>query len=287
MMTRISLVLAAASSLLAAPSRAANFADTVIEYSPGTGYATEFGTGMGYTNAAVALGQPSAVTPGPFGGPIDPFNPPYQKEQLVSLGAGGSLTVQFSQPILNDPAHPFGLDFIVFGHAGFVITNANYSGGGLTDGSLFAANSGTTRVSVSADNVHYYQLNPVRTPNVDSLYPTDGSGNFETPVNPGLSNNDFASQGLTGIRALYDGSAGGTGFDLSWAQDANGQRVDLSDIQFVRIDEMGGVADIDALAAVGAVPEPTPWTLLGLGMLATLSLEFTRRQPPIAPRCRQ
>jgi hypothetical protein len=269
MLSKLFAALAAASVLVPSVVQAANFADSVLSYSPGTGFATEFGTGIGYTNAAAALGQPSAVTPGQFGGPVDPFNPPYLKEQLLSLGAGGSLTVAFSNPILNSPSNPFGLDFIIFGNSGFVITNNNYSGGGITDGSLFGPNSGPARVSVSDDNVHYYVLNPARTPTVGSLFPTDGSGNFELPVNPSLANGDFAGQGLAGIRTLYAGSAGGAGFDLSWAQDANGQSVNLSEVRFVRIDELGGTVDIDALAAVGAVPEPSTWALLATGLMLT------------------
>src|SRR5438132_11699147 len=91
-------------------SSAADFAETVIRYNPGTGFATEFGSGLGYTNQTAVLGEPSRITPGPFGGPIDPFNPPFLREQLLSIGAGGSLTVKFGSPIFNDPRHPFGLD---------------------------------------------------------------------------------------------------------------------------------------------------------------------------------
>src|SRR6185503_3617029 len=104
-------------------------------------------------------------------------------------------TVQFGAPIVNDPSHPFGLDFIVFGNAGFDITNGDFSGGGITDGSLFSNNNGTTRVSVSLDNVTYYTLNPALAPAVDGLFPTDGSGNFQQPANPSLTNSDFSGQG--------------------------------------------------------------------------------------------
>src|SRR5262249_48745099 len=104
------LLLAAASLLLPYSARAASYADSVIAYSPGVGFAIDFSTKQGYTNAAAALGEPSRSTPGRFGGPVDPFNPPYLRDQLVSLGAGGSLTLSFATPISDDPRHPFGID---------------------------------------------------------------------------------------------------------------------------------------------------------------------------------
>ena len=38
-------------------------------------------------------------------------------------------------------------------------------------------------------------------------------------MNPALTAADFAGQDLAGIRALYNGSAGGAGFSLAWAID--------------------------------------------------------------------
>ncbi len=244
------LACASAMGLGSSAASGVNFAETVVSYTPGMGFATEFGSGLGYTNAAAALGEPSRSIPGPFGGPVDPFNPPYTRDQLVSIGEGGSLTVAFANPIPNSDAHPFGIDFIVFGSAGFVITNGNFTGGGITDGSLFGANPGATRVSVSADNVRYYTLDPARAPGVDAFFPTDGAGQFNRPVNPALRNSDFAGLGLDRVRARYGGSAGGAGFDLSWAQDSDGQRVFLPEARYVRIDVLSETAEIDGFAAV-------------------------------------
>lgn len=248
---------------------AAQYADGVVAYSAGTGFATEFGSGIGYTNATAALGEPSRVTPGTFGGPVDPFSPPFSKEQLVSIGAGGSLTLRMSSPIPNDPNHRFGIDFTLYGNSGFVITNGNFSGGGITDGSLFSGNPGATRVSVSQDGQTYYQLDPNRAPAVDTLFPTDGSGSFDLPVNPAFTSADFAGLGLDGIRNLYAGSGGGLGFDLAWAQDAIGQSVSLDDVRFIRIEVLSGVAEVDGVAVPGVVPEPEVWTLFlsALGLL--------------------
>lgn len=264
---------------LVMPLDAAPFASSVTSYNPGSGFAKEFGTGAGFTNVNAVLGEPSRITPGQFGGPVDPFNPPYLRDQILSVGTGGSVTVRFDTPILNNPGNPFGLDFIIFGNSGFSITNGNFSGGGITDGSLFGANMGSTRVSVSPDNATYYELTPSLAPVVDSLFPTDGAGNFLVPVNPRLSGSNFAAMDLVGIRSLYGGSAGGTGFDIDWARLANGDPAGLASISFIRVDVLSGVSEIDGFSAV---PEPSAWTffLVGIGGLA-MSLRKVPEQ-----RCR-
>jgi hypothetical protein len=92
--------LALAGALTVPTLGSAQFADAVVTYTSGTGFQP------GYTTPASALGEPSRVTPGTFGGPVHPFNAPYLASQLVSLGTGGSLTVQFNAPIFNNPANP-------------------------------------------------------------------------------------------------------------------------------------------------------------------------------------
>lgn len=155
------------------PVARGQFANRVVSYAPGVGFATEFGTGAGYTNTSAALGEPSRVTPGDFGGPVDPFNPPYLSSQLLSVGQGGAVTLALDVPVRNDPLNPWGLDFLIFGGAGLVITNGDYSGGGLSDGSLFGGGDAVTRVSVSLDGSTFYALDPGLAPAVESGFPTD------------------------------------------------------------------------------------------------------------------
>jgi hypothetical protein len=252
-----SLVLAFTSLFVVSTIRAAGFADAVIAYDLGSGSAS------GFTNASTVLGAPASTA--------NPFSPAFRNTQLLSIGAGGYLTVQFFTPIANDPGNRYGLDFSIFGNSGFIITNGDFSGGGITDGSLFGNNPGVTRVSVSADNLTYYQLNPSLAPVVDGMFPTDGGGDFQLPVNPSLLASDFAGQGLSGIRSLYNGSAGGTGFDIAWSQDRLGSSVSLPSISFVRIDVLGGKSEIDAFVAV---PEPTT---ISLALLATAAFGVMRR----------
>src|SRR5690606_8327057 len=60
---------ALAGALLSTATAHAQFATRVEAYEPGVGYAVEFGTDIPYTDSATALGAPSTVTPGEFGGP--------------------------------------------------------------------------------------------------------------------------------------------------------------------------------------------------------------------------
>ncbi len=234
------------------PSHPSSFADSVVSYNPGTGVAPRF------TNPAAVLGEPSRTNP--FGEATDPFDPPYGTNQILSIGAGGHVVVRFHTPILNHPHNLYGLDFTIFGNAGFIITNDfdlntfTWIGTPATDGSLFGTSTGESRVSVSSNGREFYQLNPRLAPAVDSFPPTDGAGDFHLPLVPGLSQADFAGATLEDIRTLYQHSGGGAGYDISWAQDARGRRVFLHEIRYIRIDVLSGHAEIDGFAAVMRAP---------------------------------
>jgi hypothetical protein len=258
--------------ILVATSLCAQYATTVVDYIPGAGFSTT------RTNAIAALGEPSRDTPGDFGGPVDPFAPPYTATQLVSVGTGGSLTVGFANPIRNDPANPYGIDFNVFGGGGFLVTNALdvdfiYIGVPSTDGTLFNPNGGSTRVSVSPDGSNWYALDPALAPKVDDLFPTDGSGDFTLPVPPSLRSESLSGLTLADLRMRYAGSAGGAGFDLGWARATGGGPVSLESVSFVRIEVLSGRSEIDGFAAVGAVPEPSTIALFAVGALACLGFQ--------------
>jgi hypothetical protein len=236
----------------------AQFASSVVSYTQGTG------ANSSYNNPDAALGAPTTDIGYQN---ADPFNAPYLPSDIVGLGAGGSLTLQFASPIINNPANPYGVDFIVFGHAGFNIVNGNYSGGGITDGSLYQGGVGVVNVSVSMDGTTYYPLIAPSSVSaqVDGLFPTDASGNPFLPVNPVLTAASFAGQDLAGIRSLYAGSAGGTGFDLSWAG------VSLSSVDYVRFEVVSGSAYIDAVSEVQPVPEPASWAFIPIvGLLFSI-----------------
>ena len=242
------LFVLAAASLCLVTAASAQYATSVVSYDKGLDAVP------GFTNTAAVIGEPSRVNP--YGEPTDVFDPPYGKNQILSIGEGGSLVVKFAKPVLNHPHNRFGIDFIIFGNAGFIITNDfdfntfTWIGTPATDGSLFAQNDGVTRVSVSEDGTNYFQLDPNLAPTVDTLCPTDSAGDFHTPVDPSLTASDFAGLTSDEIRALYYGSGGGTGYDVDWARDSQGRRVRLGSISFVRIDVISGKSEIDGVSAV-------------------------------------
>ncbi len=216
------------------------YAAAVVNYNPGSGYAT------GYTNTYTVLGQPS--TADSYGDPVDPFDPAWQTNQILSIGAGGWVTIEFDRPVVH---HPDGnRDFIIFGNSFFEVTNYSATNAPwITDGDVIN-DAGQTQVSVSRDGMTFYPLNPVLAPTANYLYPTDASGDFQLPVNPALAPSNFAGLTLTGIRALYNGSAGGASYDLAWAQDTNGNPVSLPDIRYVRVDVLTNYAQVAGFAAV-------------------------------------
>ena len=240
MRTKLLFSLASAGLTLLSVSRGSPYAATVVNYNPGLGYAS------GYTNASAVLGQPSAADS--YGDPVDQFDPAWQTNQILSIGAGGWVTVAFDRPVVHYPNG--NRDFIIFGNSFFDLTNGPVTNvPWSTDGDV-TNDAGLALVSVSRDGVAFYTLNPALAPTVSYLYPTDGSGDFRWPVNPALAPADFAGQSLEQIRLLYNGSAGGASYDIDWAQDTNGNPVNLPDIRYVRVDVVTNRVQIAGFAAV-------------------------------------
>ncbi len=181
----------------------------------------------------------------------------------------GSITVKFDQPIYDNPANPYGIDFNVFG-------NTFYVGGGTVGGyvddttdmrSYYLTGGAFVEpvvVSVSPDNVNWYTYSSG--PYGDTAFPTQGhawspeqhdlTGNgwtdqpatdFTKPVNPTLNGVlGAAGQTLSAYEAMktYVGSGGGTGIDLAESG--------FEWIQYVRIEatEQFRDGEIDGFAAV-------------------------------------
>jgi hypothetical protein len=238
------------------------FASTVVDYNSGAGFV------VGYDNPGRALGAPAFT---PLFGPVTPFNPPFSSGELVSIGAGGHLTLGFASSIFDRPENSFGIDFIIYGNEGFVdfdYPNGLTGPGGEVFSDFFGAPP-VTVVSVSYDNSTYYDLLAPAHTRVDVLYPSDSAGQLGVPVDPALTQADFANQSLAGVRSLYAGSAGGTGFDLAWAVDGANNPVALSEIRYVRISVLSGKAEVDAVASTvpdGGAGIAGMLTLLGLAV---------------------
>jgi hypothetical protein len=248
-MKKICVVLALAGLFVMSTTVHGQFADSVLSYESGTGFAA------GYTNVSAAVGGPAP------GSSVTPYAPPFSKSQLVSIGAGGEITLQMDSPILNTPANPYGLDFIIFANSFFVV-NGGSGQSATTSGSVFF-HQNTTVIQVSQDGVNWYTLNPALAPMPGEWFPAYGAGNPVLPMDPSLMNSaDFAGLTLTQVESLYNGSAGGTGYSLSWAQDSSGNSVDLASADYIRIEVQSGVLDMDA---VSVVPEPATWAMVMVG----------------------
>jgi len=245
-MKKICLALALAGGIVVPQISHAQYADAVISYTSGTGFAA------GFTNASAALGAPAS------GSSITPFAPSSSKSQLVSIGAGGEITLQFNTPIVNDPNDPYGIGFVLFANQFFVSSGGEVS-------SLFD-HAASVVVQVSADDSTWYTLDSSLAPQPGTLYPTYGGGNPLVPVNPALTLADFEGQTLAGVESLYGGSAGGTGYDLAWATNSSGASADLASADYVRIEVNTGVLDLDAVSVMAA-PDAmsTSWALAAIG----------------------
>lgn len=232
------------------------YADSVVSYVSGTGQNTSF------ENSSVALGAPVSGTA------ITITAPPFSNTQIVGIGEGGELTVQFNTPILNDPSnHADGMDFTIFGNE-FFVSGAHGISGVFDHPGL--------SVWVSEDNITYYQLAPLI--GADDLYPTAGSGNPGLPVNPAFTLSSFIGLTAAQALALYNGSAGGASYSISSAEDASGDPVDLPSVSYIKIEGSGGFGYVDAIARVESVPESGAGLMLAAGIGALVVITQMRRR---------
>jgi hypothetical protein len=253
---RLLLPSLAAAAVATAAAAQHPFAASVVSYSPGAG------VNPAYANPLVALGEPSRFTADPlWPAAVTPFQSPYLPSQVVQVGPGGSLTVAFDPPIVDDPRHPFGIDLIVFGNAFFLdaaypsgVVGGVYSEGGI--------------IELSEDGVAF---TPVKGIEADGLFPTMGwldvgpfaaapgqqPTDFTRPVDP-LAAAVVLGANYETLLEIYGGSGGGAPVDVAAAG--------LATVRFVRIRvplDAGEVIEIDAFSSV--TPQGSPADLDGDG----------------------
>lgn len=256
-----------------------------------------------YNQASNVLGHPtmgiftSSSTYGDSGSTINPAYPAWSGGRLLSLvgdddeGTPGFVTIKFDHDVLDDPNNPFGIDFLVFGNAfGVRDSDENIQ---LTTDPLTVSFTGkgsyeNALVEVSQDGETWYPYE--KGPYADSFMPTLGylydpaapdtglfNGNLywgraaraTRPVNPACSFSSFSGLNLAQVCQRYDGSAGGTGFDLAelpLPENGNGVKW----IRYVRIScveesndegDFGyNVPEVDAVADVAPVSDYELWT---------------------------
>jgi len=238
---------------------AASFASEVVSYLAGTN------APPGYGDPLAALGSPARSTgSGVFDGDLTPFNSPYSGEDVVAIGAGGSLVVRFDQPVVDDPTNPFGIDLLIYGNAFLGIDFDT----GLADGTIFDE---PARIALSQDGSTWFDVEGVF---ADALFPTlaynDPTGPFSSggssptsftrPVDPGLSAADFAGLDTAQIAVRYAGGAGGAGVDLA--------PLGLGWIQYVKIWQPEGDSWSSEIDAIADVPEPSLACLAAIAAFA-------------------
>ena len=223
------------------------FATRVVSYVAGTGAAA------GHRNPQTALGEPSRTT-GTASAPetVTPFQPAWMTNQIVSIGAGGSLTLELGQPAIDSPNNPFGVDLIVFSNAFF----SDVSGGGGSPGYCFAEGG---VIDVSDNGVTWFEIpgaqadGPMPTMGFIDAGPFDSvpgslTSNFRKPMNPAITLSNLQDLDYVDVINAYDGSGGGVGVDLA--------SVGLNQAHFVRIRQPIGATtspEIDAVMVVQAV----------------------------------
>ncbi len=221
----------------------------------------------------VALGSPERFT----GEGFDPmivsiFNPAWRLNEVVSIGAGGSLVLRFDTPITDDPNNPFGIDLLIFGNA--LLVDGNPQDGVCPPTAQLIAEGGT--IDLSTDGVNWVAVPGI---DADGLFPTAGwldvtdpyattagtvESNFLLPVNPAITTSDFNSQSNDAILLLYRGSGGGAGVDIG--------PLGLESVSFVRISNTPGAINTPEIDAVADVAPRKPGDVTGDGAVNVFDL---------------
>ncbi|MEE2906567.1 MAG: hypothetical protein VX527_01925 [Planctomycetota bacterium] len=235
------------------------WADTVVDWQPGIGGVP------GYDNPSSVLGPPETYSgEGVDPGVVSPFQPAWGPDEIISLGAGGSLVLRFDEWIENDPNNLHGIDLIVFGNAGFIDGGFPF---GVVNG-LFGADGGELSLSVDGQTWH-----SVPGCMADDAWPTlawldadpydDTPGlaaaNPMIPMDPNSNWTDLIGSGWDAVLEAYGQSAGGVGIDLA--------DIGLERARYVRINVLESALLSPEIDAVVDVPPALPADLDGDGFV--------------------
>lgn len=159
--------------------------------------------------------------------------PAYNKDPdgnnlITTIAEDANIVVKFDHRISDDQGNPYGMDFLVFGNTFFRGANPLTPNTNMAE-YLIAGNANESNepvmVSVAQNaggpwftfsNGHYGDT-PFPTNAFTWNRDTNGWGaelNWLKPVNPALNTSDFIGYSVADAIEFYDGSAGGTGFDL-------------------------------------------------------------------------
>lgn len=256
--------------------------DFAVQVVSSTGFPASPGATQYYSDPNAILGRPALQFKDIYGSNPTAFHrvkliePAYAtglngEKLITTFNAGQSVTVQMGRTVYDNPSNPYGIDLIVYGNSFFVAGGGSFVGDNtnLNTTPVGGVFSESVQVSVSPDNIHWYSYPADAAHTGDGYYPTnsylwdrntaswtDDQADPTKPVDPSIGTTALAGMTAADVLDLYDGAAGGTGFDLA---DSG-----FSYINYVRFDGLAGYSggEIDAVAAVTAIPEPTTLGLL-------------------------
>jgi hypothetical protein len=236
-------------------------------YVAGTIIGIDYITDAPMNDPNCALGGPTLNTTGdgwvmPLSAavPVVPIYQPFRSFEIVTVGASGHLTLKFNHQVAHDKNNPYGIDLIVFGNATSLILSGGQWANGNAENTIVSGTVTENRglVSVSKDGVNWYTFTngpyactfpPTASYQWDSVNHRWGAELDPTrPVDPNLTAAMVAGKTLAQMIDMYNGSAGGVGFDIS--------KVGLDWIQYVKIERLSSSASnytvIDAVADVSS-----------------------------------
>jgi hypothetical protein len=261
-LSRFGLATAALVSVVGIQARAAVFASN---YDP----SQTSGLSATLNDPTRALGAPTLITGigSPFQSVVTPFNPAYEATDIVGIGSGGQLTLQFPNMVNIGGGNEVG----VFTYAFY--QDSDGLGDNYNPAQLFA--TGQASVFVSNDDATWHSISP--TPiafdkpynaysDVTSPYQaTAGSVVADDGIPFTHALTDFNGKTFSQTMALFGTSGGGTWLNLAGSG--------LSQIDYIQFRvPQGASLNIDAVSInnndVGAaVPEPASFAAIGAGML--------------------
>ena len=306
-MRRLVMFLAMAAAGVMSAAAESPFGVKVVEYATGE-------TDMRFNNPASVLGEPARFVniyagswdgvgySDSYGGVVHPAVPAYTGGRFLSLASNedgdyGYVVIAFDHDVVDDPDNPFGIDFIVFGNAGCTKSSTTgmtafddpaecrLTGDGFPedavvevaqhkDGPWFGSAKWRTSDGFAPTLGHRYDPeNPDTTLYSGNRWwgaPTDAT----YPVDPNIVFADCKGLTLAELCQRYNGSAGGTGYDLQYVDLPTDAAVHRGRkwFRYVRISNVDtdvpnddgdyvSIPEVDAVADVAPVSAYRNWVL--------------------------